>query len=174
MLEVAVVAAVVLGLANTVAVVYLVRSANEELIQTREGLPLGAAIPAFDAAALDGSRATERDAASRLLLFLGASCRPCHLAARELAMVETSVLRKLLIVVTGDPSPVGDNLFDLLGFMPRNLVTHDQKREVAERLAITTTPFVYAIDRSGRVRAKSLTVTAKTLKTLASGMLGTA
>jgi hypothetical protein len=167
LLEVAVVATVLLGIANTVAVVLLVRAAQAEIGETPQGLPLGAAVPAFDTPNLAGSRATEREAAAHLLLFLGASCRPCHQAARELATAETKLLRRLLILVTGEPPRLGDNLFDLLAFMPRAGIAHDPTHEIADRLGVSATPFVYALDRTGRVRAKSLNVTIASLEALA-------
>jgi hypothetical protein len=166
-LESAVVAAVLLGLANTVAVLALVRAARAGIGETAQGLPLGAAVPAFVISTLDGSRATEHDAAAHLLLFLGASCQPCHQAARELATAETILLRKLLIVVTGESPRRGDNLFDLLGFMPRIGIAQDPAHQIADRLGVSATPFVYALDRAGRVRAKSVDVSIASLKALA-------
>lgn len=173
--DVAVVAAVLLGLANTAVLVLLMRSASgETTIETQKGLPLGAALPAFNADALDGSRFTEKDAAARLVLFLGASCRPCHQIARELATAEAKLLQRLLIFVTGDAPRVGDNVLDLLTFMPRDRISYDPARTLADRLGTPGTPFLYAIDPMGRVGAKTLNVNTTTLDALASKVLGPA
>ncbi len=174
-IEAAVAAAVLLGLANTAVLLLLVRIASQEpAMETQKGLPLGSALPAFDTTALDGTRVTEKDATSHLVLFLGASCRPCHQVARELATAETKLLAQLFILVTGDAPRLGDNLFDLLAFMPRNVVAHDPRRELADRLGMPGTPFVYAIDPTGRVRAKTLNVSAARLDSLAGRILGPA
>jgi hypothetical protein len=168
-------AAVVLGLANTVVLLLLVRSAAQGVVvETRKGLPLGAALPAFEVSALDGRRVTEQDAASHLLLFLGASCRPCHQIARELASAEAQLFQRLLIMVTGDPPRLGDNIFELLGSVPGNHVAHDSTREIADRLGMPGTPFVYAVDPTGRIRAKSLNISATSLHAMAIKILGPA
>lgn len=173
--DAAVVAAVLLGLANTTVLVLLMRSAGgEPTIETQKGLPLGAALPAFAVDALDGSRFTEQDASARLVLFLGASCRPCHQIARELATAEARLLERLLIFVTGDPPRVGDNVLDLLSFMPRDHVTYDPARTIADRLGTPGTPFLYAIDPNGRVGAKTLNVSTSRLDTIANKVLGPA
>lgn len=174
MLELAVVSVLVLGIANTVAVLVLVRSARETLTETTQGLPLGAALPPFSASTLDGARATERNAAARLLLVLGISCRPCHQVARELAITEHDLVSRLLILVTGEESRGGDNLLELLAFMPGGQVARDPRHEIADRLAVPATPFVYAVDAAGRVRAKGLSASAAALGALAAKALGPA
>lgn len=154
-LDLAVIAAVALGLANSVAIVVLIRTANAPS-ETPQGLPIGASLPSFELTSLAGSRTTERDVAGRLLLFLGASCRPCHGVARELANAKTSLVQRLTILVVGDVPTEGDNLVEILNFMPGDKVAHDPAHAVAERLGVFGTPFAYAIDRSGNVQAKTV------------------
>jgi len=165
-LDLAVIAAVVLGLANSLAIVLLIRLANAPS-RPPQGLAIGAAIPTFEITSLAGSRITERDVAGRLLLLLGASCRPCHGLARQLASARTTLLQRLSILVVGDVPADGDNLLELLSFMPRETVAHDPGHAVAERLEVFGTPFAYAVDRSGRVQDKAVASNTALLQELA-------
>jgi hypothetical protein len=146
---------VVLSLANSAVIISLIRTANGPN-ETPQGLPIGASLPSFEITNLAGARTTESEVAGRLLLFLGASCRPCHGVARELAGAKASLVQRLSILVIGDVPAEGDDLLDILRFMPANRVAHDPGHVVAERLAVFGTPFAYAIDRSGNVQAKTV------------------
>lgn len=165
-LDLAVIASVALGLANSLGIVLLIRAANAPA-QAAQGLPIGAPLPTFEITSLAGSPITERDAAGRLILLLGASCRPCHLVARQLASAKTTLLQRLSILVVGEVPADGDNLFELLSFMPRETVAHDPGHAVAERLGVFGTPFAYAVDRSGRVLDKAVASNTALLQELA-------
>jgi len=165
-LDLAVAAAVALGLANSLAVVLLIRVANVPA-RPPQGLAVGAPLPTFEIKSLAGSRITEREVAGRLLVFLGASCRPCHAVARQLASTKTTLLQRLSILVVGDVPADGDDLLELLSFMPRETVAHDPGHAVAERLEVFGTPFAYAVDRSGRVQDKAVASNTALLQELA-------
>ena len=153
--ELAVVAAVFLSIANSAAIVRLVRVANAPIVPP-QGLPIGSTVPTFEIETLAGSRNTERDTAGRMILFLGATCPPCFSVARELGRTKASVVDRLWVLVVGEVPAQGDNLFDVLGFMSKDQVAHDPTRHVAEQLGIDATPFAYAVDRAGRIKDKTI------------------
>lgn len=159
--------ALALSVANTAAIVVILRTSGSDLsMGTRQGLPLGAALPAFEATAQDGRTITDGDARGALLLFLGASCRSCHAVAAELQALEPARLPRLVVAVLDRPVQGSDDLFTLLDFVRPSEIFADPERHVADRLAVPGTPFAYAVDRQGRIRAKAPASTAARLAQL--------
>lgn len=157
--------ALALSIVNAVALAILLRGVAGSAAGTQRGLPVGVALPSFTGRAQDGSLLSEADAVGVVLLFLGASCRHCHVVARELRVQDRRVLPPLLIGVIDDPVNT-DDLFALLDFIPPRSVFVDPERAIADRLGVPGSPFAYAIDRQGRVRAKRAAVDATAVITL--------
>lgn len=159
--------ALALSVANTAAIVVILRtSVSDPSMGTRQGLPLGAALPAFAATAQDGRTISDADARGALLLFLGAGCRSCHAVAAELQALEPALIPRLVVSVVDEPAQGSDDLFTKLDFVRPSEVFADPQRHVADRLAVPGTPFVYAVDRQGRIRAKAAASTAARLTQL--------
>lgn len=133
---------------------------------TRFGLPLGAGLPPFAGTTLAGTSLCDADARGRLLLFVGNACHSCHPLVADLATLDSRERSGLLVIVV-DPSPAdGTNLADALAFMPPSQVSLDPARQIADRVAMPGVPFLYAIDLSGRVRAKSAVSSAELVRSL--------
>lgn len=166
-LELTAVGALVLGIVNTVAIVFIMRaSVSSSALGTRSGLPLGSALPAFVTSGLNSEGLTDADARGRVLLFLGANCRPCHAVARELQTLEGTALPPLLIGILDKPAGHFDDLATVVGSIGVP-VFRDPTRDVADRSAVPGTPFAYAIDSSGRVRAKTPATSVERLRSIA-------
>lgn len=133
---------------------------------TRFGLPLGAGLPPFTGTAVDMTRVTDADARGRLLLFVGNACHSCHPLVADLATLDARERSGLLIIVVDRAPAAGADLADALTFMPRSQVMLDPVREIADRMAMPGVPFLYAIDLSGRVRAKSAISSAVLVRSL--------
>ena len=84
----------------------------------------------------------------------------CYAVARELQTHDRGSLPRLIIGVI-DSEPDGESgLIGLLDFVSAGQVFEDPERATADRLAVPGSPFVYAIDREGRVRAKQAAIDA--------------
>jgi hypothetical protein len=162
--ELGVVCALGLAALDGVLLAALARK-EESLSDTEHGLPLGTAIPAFEAVALDGSSVTEQHAFGKVVLFLGTQCQPCHQLAHELRRAQPAERASLLTIVAdrGDDPPGADILSEL-DFLPGSRVIHDRPRFLTERLAMPGLPFAYAVDRRGSIRAKRAVRSVETLR----------
>jgi len=162
--ELGVVFAVGLAAVDGVLLAVLART-EENLSDTDHGLPLGTALPTFEAVALDGSSVTEQHAFGKVVLFLGTRCQPCHQLARELRQTEPDERATLLTIVAdrGEDPPDADLLSEL-AFLPGSGVIHDRARLLTERLAMPGLPFAYAVDLRGSIRAKRAVRSVETLR----------
>lgn len=157
------------GLAALDALLLAVLARTEEpLSDTAHGLPLGTDLPAFTALAVDGSPLSEHDAYGKLVLFLGTRCPSCQPLARELQRAEAQDWPTLLTVVVDRGADSADaSLLAELAFLPAFRLVHDRTRALSARLAMPGIPFVYAIDRRGRIRAKKAVRSIETLRAVA-------
>jgi hypothetical protein len=167
-LEVGVLFALGLAVVDGFLIALLARTPGDDPRSgTRHGLPLGAALPAFMAQALDGSAVSHDHARGRLLLFLGSACHACDPLVSELAAAESRD-RALLLIVVVDPIPsASESILESLAFMPPARVVHDPARTIADRVAMPGLPFVYAVDTGGRIRAKHGVPSLERLRSLA-------
>jgi hypothetical protein len=166
-LEIGVLFALGLAVVDGFLIALLARiPADDARIGTRLGLPLGVALPPFVAQALDGSSVSHEQARGRLLLFLGSACSACDPLVNELAAAESRD-RALLLIVVVDPIPSArESILESLAFMPPASVIHDPARTIAVRMAMPGSPFVYAVDTGGRIRAKHAVESLERLRSL--------
>jgi thiol-disulfide isomerase/thioredoxin len=117
-----------------------------------ESLPLGAAAPALELPALDGSRVSLAELLGRdtLLLFWNPGCGFCREMHEELLAWEQSangVTPRLVIVSSGDEESTRAEGFD-------SLVLLDDEYEAGTAFAANGTPMAVLIDSEGRIASK--------------------
>jgi hypothetical protein len=146
-----------LSLVNSLVLVLILREIGSLKLHAgrKTGLRLNSAVPRFAAATLSGSSVTSDSLRSELLLFVSPDCQPCRELLRGLRELPTEVRPPLTITISSrhsfDPRENGRAFVEELGFvMPENVVV-DERRRIFNEMNVPVTPFVYALDRNGRV-----------------------
>lgn len=167
-MEVVAVAALVLGIVNSLGLVVCLRElAAARESRTSRGLPVRTPIPPFSAPRPDGTIFDSAQTRGHVLLFVSTDCSPCHELADALRSAPRERLPPLVVAVAAhEVVDRADPFFAALSFVDSTMIFVDDHRQVFQKLAVPGTPFAYAIDSEGLVRGREAPLSANDLRKL--------
>ncbi len=159
----------VLVLFHQVGVVFL----GQSPARARDGLPLGARTPNWEAPDETGVTRRAEDFRGRptMILFADPFCGPCQHLMPELAAFAQEVGDRLVIVVVGSEDH-GANAQMADRYLLAVPVVTQQNRSISGAFEVAATPFAFFADGSGRVRAKGVVNSLTQLRRHAESVLG--
>jgi peroxiredoxin len=146
-------AALIVVLYRQVGIVILGQSSA----RTRDGLPISAVAPDWEAPDQDGQLRRLADFRGRplVLVFAEPGCGPCRALMPELQRFyeENSDRTAVVVVASEDGEVNGEMARAHLNGIP--VLTQDDQR-ISREYRIAATPFSYAIDADGTIQAKGI------------------
>jgi methylamine dehydrogenase accessory protein MauD len=145
--------ALVLVLYRQVGLVYLGRAPA----RSRDGLPLYADAPDWEASDQRGARLTSAALKGRplVVVFADPDCRPCQRLMPELRTFSEKHREQInVVVIASDDEQANRDMIDR--YLLQIPVLHQRDSELKSKFGVTATPFAYFIDREGRIREKGI------------------
>jgi methylamine dehydrogenase accessory protein MauD len=149
---------IVLDLTRQLGLIYLRLGSEQNLLSTKEGLGLGATLPAFEAEDVIFNRRVTQDDWKDLptvLLFISPTCSPCHELMPHLKEFQSSRNGKTNIVMIsqGDLKP---SLEFFTQYQLKACLFIDKDGKLSEVFHVRATPYAYRFDEKGIVRKRGI------------------
>lgn len=152
----------VLSMLNAFFVIVIFRQVGQAYLgyrpaRSRDGLPLGSAVPSWHGVASGTGMIGASDFAGRshIILFAEPSCAPCRKLMPEFVRAERDLLQPIGLpaVVIASEDEDENRLFGEQYGIESPLVIHAE-REIARRFRVYATPWAYGVGVDGRIAWK--------------------